>query len=255
MIVTDEMKKEFQDRGFVVLRGFFDAITTERVLDWAKALESASPGPGEEAKYYEAGLDGEAGLLVRAENIMTDKNAEIRDLILNAKTLAVLEALIGDKPVLFKDKVNYKLPGCRADKLHQDQSAGWGSYADFFATLFVALDPNTLENAPLSIMKSGNYRRGLMTEEWQPLSQDDPPFEPQDEYLVFEGAPGDVIVFDCFVPHGSPPNTSDTPRRNLYLTFNRASDGDHRQQYYADKWKSYPPNTPEEARANSTFRV
>jgi ectoine hydroxylase-related dioxygenase (phytanoyl-CoA dioxygenase family) len=255
MIVTDEMKKAFQDRGFVVLRQFFDSETTRRVLDWAKALESAEPGAGEEAKYYEASLSGDEGLLVRAENIMIEKNAAIRDLVLCPRTREALEALMGDEPVLFKDKVNYKLPGCRADKLHQDQAAGWGTYADFFATMFVALDPNTLDNAPLSIMNSGNYQRGLMTEEWKPLSDDDPPFEPQDEYLVFEGEPGDVIVFDCYVPHGSPPNTSDQPRRNLYLTFNRASDGDHRKQYYADKWKSYAPNTPEEARANSSFRV
>ena len=30
-------------------------------------------------------------------------------------------------------------------------------------------------------------------------------------------------------------NTTDRPRRAMYLTYNAASDGDHRTRYYADK--------------------
>ena len=38
-------------------------------------------------------------------------------------------------------------------------------------------------------------------------------------------------------------------------TFNKVSDGDLRQQYYNDKWKSYPPNQVSTARADTSFRV
>jgi len=38
-----------------------------------------------------------------------------------------LTNLFGEPPVLFKEKINYKLPGCRPDKLHQDQAAGWNA--------------------------------------------------------------------------------------------------------------------------------
>jgi ectoine hydroxylase-related dioxygenase (phytanoyl-CoA dioxygenase family) len=64
-----------------------------------------------------------------------------------------------------------------------------------------------------------------------------------------------VVFFDCYVPHGSPANNTDAARRNIYLTFNRKSDGDQRMAYYEDKWKSYPSNTRSEARDRSTFRV
>jgi ectoine hydroxylase-related dioxygenase (phytanoyl-CoA dioxygenase family) len=50
-----------------------------------------------------------------------------------------------------------------------------------------------------------------------------------------EAAPGDVVVFDSYVPHRSDTNRSDRPRRVLYLTYNAASRGDHRDRYYADK--------------------
>lgn len=162
---------------------------------------------------------------------------------------------MGDAPVLFKEKINFKLPGCRADKLHQDQAAGWNRYTDFFITMGIVVDENRLDNAALSFMTSGNYERALMCPEWEPLSENDPPYEPSDEYALLEADPGDVIFFDCYVPHGSPPNTSKRSRRNIFLTFNRASDGDMRAEYYADKAKSYPANAAAEARASGSYLV
>ena len=94
-----------------------------------------------------------------------------------------------------------------------------------------------------------------MGEEWQPLSLEDPPYEPEDEYMLLEADPGDVIFFDCYVPHGSPANRSDKQRRNVFITFNGLSQGDKREQYYADKWANYSGNDADHARENKTFRV
>jgi ectoine hydroxylase-related dioxygenase (phytanoyl-CoA dioxygenase family) len=54
-------------------------------------------------------------------------------------------------------------------------------------------------------------------------------------------SPGDVILFDAWVPHRSGPNRSSGPRRSYYLTFNPASAGDHRAEYYARKRELFPP--------------
>jgi 2-aminoethylphosphonate dioxygenase len=53
--------------------------------------------------------------------------------------------------------------------------------------------------------------------------------------------PGDVIVFDAWAPHRSGPNRSPAPRRSYYLTYNPASAGDHRADYYARKRECFPP--------------
>jgi ectoine hydroxylase-related dioxygenase (phytanoyl-CoA dioxygenase family) len=87
------------------------------------------------------------------------------------------------------------------------------------------------------------------------LTEDDPPYEPRDEYALLEADPGDVIFFDCYVPHGSPANTGTQSRRNIFLTFNKASDGDMRQRYYTDKALTYPPNEADSAREEASFRV
>ena len=75
------------------------------------------------------------------------------------------------------------------------------------------------------------------------------------EFKPYPMEPGDTAFFDCFVPHQSKPNLTDQPRRNLYLTFNRAADGDHREKYFADKRKSYPPDNEREPGKKYVFKV
>jgi hypothetical protein len=67
--------------------------------------------------------------------------------------------------------------------------------------------------------------------------------------------PGDAVLFDSYVPHQSAPNGTDTPRRVLYVTYNRASDGDHRLRYFAEKRRSYPPDCEREPGREYVYRV
>jgi ectoine hydroxylase-related dioxygenase (phytanoyl-CoA dioxygenase family) len=111
----------------------------------------------------------------------------------------------------------------------------------------VTLDRATLENGCLEI--TARRREGMIGEEWQPLDESSLTLE------AVPTAPGDVIFFDSFVPHASKANHTKTPRRILYLTYNRAADGDHRERYYADKRVSYPPDIEREQGKTYVFRV
>jgi len=253
--LSQEQKTDFQKRGFIVLKNYFDTDVVDQLSIWLDELSQKAPDEGSEAKYYEKSPISDEDLLVRAEYLLGEHNQEKTDLLLNETTLSCLEDLFGEPPVLFKEKANYKLPGCRPDKLHQDQAAGWNAYTDFFISMAIVVDENRKDNAAISFMCSGNYDKSLMSDEWTPLTMDDPPYQPEDEYMLLEAQPGDVIFFDSYVPHGSPANVSESQRRNIYLTFNKASDGDLRQQYYDDKWKSYPPNQVSTARTDVSFRV
>ena len=48
---------------------------------------------------------------------------------------------------------------------------------------------------------------------------------------------------------------SDGKRRVLYVTYNAASAGDHREQYYADKRESFPPDIERNPSKEYVFRV
>jgi ectoine hydroxylase-related dioxygenase (phytanoyl-CoA dioxygenase family) len=255
MFLTTEQTKEFESKGFIVVKGFFDKAAIDKVSACLDELRDKQPGDGQEAKYFEKSTFSGENILVRIENVLGDHNPELADLLVTAKAIECLTQLLGEPPVLFKEKINYKLPGCRPDKLHQDQAAGWNAYCDVFITMGIVVDANRMANAALSFMVSGNYERRLMTEEWQPLTEDDPPYQPAEEYALLEADPGDVVFFDAYVPHGSPANTSDRSRRNIFLTFNRQSDGDMRAKYYEDKWASYPPNEIDDARSEASYRV
>ena len=254
-MLNKEQVKAFKEKGFIVVKEFFTAGEIDRISTYLDDLRDREPEPGNEAKYYETSPTTGDSILVRIENVVSAERSEFSDLLITDRVEACLTDLLGDAPILFKEKINYKLPGCRPDKLHQDQAAGWNAYCDFFITMAVAVDANRRDNAALSFMCSGNYERALMTAEWQPLSENDPPYQPADEYALLEADPGDVIFFDSYVPHGSPANTGNRSRRNVFLTFNRQSDGDMRARYYADKWASYGPNKSDDAREDETFRV
>jgi len=255
MLLSNEQIQTFADKGFIVLKQFFNQDVMGPVSGWLDKLQESDEVSGHAAKYFEKSPVSGKDILVRVEHVLGDSDPDIARLLLEPRTLECLTQLFGEAPILFKEKINYKHPGCRADKLHQDQAAGWNAYADFFISMCIVVDPNREENAALRFMNSGNYQKSLMKEEWQPLSDSSSVDWADDEYVMLEADPGDVIFFDCYVPHGSPQNESDRGRRNIYLTFNRQSDGNLRARYYEDKWKAYPPNDIAHARSADSFRV
>jgi 2-aminoethylphosphonate dioxygenase len=117
--------------------------------------------------------------------------------------------------------------------------------------VMVAVDDATAENGCLQIV-AGQHKRGMLGPEWKPLSDGD--------MAGFTLAPlatraGDVVFFDSYVPHGSQPNLSDGPRRVLYVTYNRASEGDHREHYFTEKRRNFPPDIERDPGKSYVFRV
>jgi ectoine hydroxylase-related dioxygenase (phytanoyl-CoA dioxygenase family) len=159
--------------------------------------------------------------------------------------------LFGEAALLFKDKINFKMPGGSGFTPHQDAQAGWDDYAHYYVTALVSIDEATIENGCLELA-AGWHDKGLIGELWKPLSDDDMrgmTFEP------LPTRPGDVVFFDSYAPHRSGPNLTAAPRRVLYVTYNRASAGDHRARYYADKRKSFPPDCEREPGRTYVFKV
>jgi len=85
--------------------------------------------------------------------------------------------------------------------------------------------------------------------------QDDSRILSRIENFVPYHAGFDAVFFDSCMPHCSLPNTTDQARRVLYITFNKASEGDSRKQYYADKRKNYPPDIDTDPDGDYAFKV
>ena len=234
--------------GYLVVRGFFGADQTAELLRWTEELQARPEQPGRHWVYYEDSLTEPGRRVIQRMENFCPFHAGFDGLIRFGAIARWTAGLMGGPVVLFKDKINFKMPGGPGFKAHQDQQAGWGRYAPIFVTAMVTLDAATLENGCLE-MVPGRHREGLIGEEWKALE------ETGLELRAVPTAAGDVVFFDSFAPHASKPNFTDRPRRILYLTYNLASGGDHRDRYYADKRAAFPPDIERVGGQEYVFRV
>lgn len=223
----------------------------DRVKEWTEQVVAWPEEPGRHMVYYEDDLRHQGRrVLCRIENFVPFHEG-FHELINGAERLSQISQLLGEPAVLFKEKINFKLPGGDGFKWHQDVQAGWDAYGSIHLTLMISIDESTPENGCLQIAH-GYQGRELLGPSWAPLEEQAlQNFEIRD----CPTQPGDAIFFDSYIPHGSQANQTDQSRRILYLTYGLASEGDHREKYYEEKRRSYPPDVERESGKEYTFKV
>lgn len=241
----------FARDGFLIVPGLLDATEVRDVSAWIDDLASRPPELGRQMVYFEDSLTTPGARVLSRIEKFAEYHAGLGALVASRGIVDPVADLLGEDAVLFKEKINFKMPGGGGFTPHQDIQPGWDTYASYFLSVLIAVDPNTVENGCLELA-AGHHRRGLIGRRWEPLEGtelDGLAFVP------YPMAPGDAALFDCFTPHQSKPNTTDRPRRNVYLTYNRRSEGDFRERYFADKRRSYPPDFERDPTASYVFRV
>jgi hypothetical protein len=234
-VLSEEQVDRFHGDGFVVFPGAFDAAAMAQVEHWVRDLAAMPEEPGRHWVYHEdSRLAPGRSLINRIEKI-SPFHAGFAEL--SAVLRAPVAQLLGEEAVLFKEKINFKMPGGGGFEPHQDSQAGWERYARYFVSVMVSIDEATLENGCLK-MVAGHHQQGLFRE-WEPLTEADTAGM---DFVPCPTKPGDIAFFDCYAPHASDPNDSDAIRRIYFATYNRLSEGDHLERYYADKHESFPPD-------------
>jgi 2-aminoethylphosphonate dioxygenase len=240
---------QMQRDGYLVARGFVGPQQVAQLLEWTAELESAPEVSGRHWVYHEDSLSTPKQRLVQRIENFCPYHGGFDSFVRNGPLSGWIGALMGGPVLLFKDKINFKMPGGGGFAAHQDQQAGWTTYAPIFVTAMVTLDAATLENGCLEIAAGEHRGAQLIGEQWKPLDVANLNLQP------VPTEPGDVIFFDSFVPHASKPNLTSLARRVLYLTYNLASAGDQRSRYFADKYASFPPDIDRDPGKVYVFRV
>ncbi len=171
----------------------------------------------------------------------------------DARLLAVLAALYGDEACLFKDKLIFKPPGVNGYGLHQDWIA-WPGFPRSFLTVLVPLDGADANNGCTQVFP-GYHQHG-------PLAPEDGQYHELSLTLIDETRgvnleldPGDVAIFGGFTPHRSAPNRSERWRRQLYLSYNKRSDGGpQRERHYEEFHRWLRVKYGEHGKNNLYFR-
>lgn len=242
---------DFKRDGFVFVPAFYDAEAIRRITAWTDEITAWPEIPGRHMVYYEDDLKQPGARVVQRIEDFTRYHDGFAGLFNEGHMARAVGDLLGEPAVLFKEKINYKMPGGDGFKAHQDAQAGWNVYASFYITALVSIDPATVENGCLEVA-AGWHDRGLVGDEWTPLGEG----ETADmAFVPYPTRPGDAMFFDSYAPHRSGPNLTESARRVLYVTYNRASEGDHRAAYFADKRKSLPPDIERDPDKTYVFRV
>lgn len=250
-VLSAEQIETFRRDGFVFAPGFYGPQEMAEITGWTDEISGWPEEPGRHFVYHEADLKHPGRKVVQRIEYFTGFHQGFNRLFTAGRMEQAVAELLGEPAALFKEKVNFKMPGGDGFKAHQDVQAGWNDYASFYITALVSIDASTLENGCLEVV-AGWHDRGLVGAEWTPLS--DEQIAAMD-FKPYPTQPGDAMFFDSFAPHRSGPNLTEASRRVLYVTYNKASEGDHRERYFADKRASFPPDVERDPDKTYVFRV
>jgi ectoine hydroxylase-related dioxygenase (phytanoyl-CoA dioxygenase family) len=249
-ILSDEQVAQFERDGFLVVRGMYSPEEVADISEWTNAVANYPEVPGKYMMYFEKSQVDDSRILCRIENFVPYHEG-FSKLITARRMQQAVSELFGEEAVLFKDKINFKLPGGDGFKEHQDVQAGWDEFADLHITAMIAIDETNEANGSLEMI-AGMHRQGVLGSMWAPLTDEDTKHV---DYVAVHCKPGDAVFFDSYAPHRSQPNRTDKARRVLYITYNRKSEGDSRARYYADKRRNYPPDIERDPDKDYSFKV
>lgn len=244
--LTQEQVDQFDRDGLLVIRReqVWSEDEFKLLLESVNMMNDWPDQKGKWMKYYEKPKPNQENrLLCRIENF-TQYNPGLNFLLNGQKLIGMMSDLFGEKAILYKEKINYKLPGGEGFAPHQDVAAGWWMYGQsLHISTLVCIDEATEENGCLELVY-GKHKEGMLCDPWKEIP------ESTCDTLDWKSAPtrpGDIVFFDSYVPHRSGPNNSQKPRRVLYATYAKEAEGDLRDRYYMDKRASYPPDIEREA--------
>ena len=154
---TGEDTARMQRDGYLVVREFLDAREVAGLLEWTAELGQAPEVSGRHWVYREDSVTSPGERVIQRIENFCPYHPGFDRFIRQGALARWTGMLMGGPVVLFKDKINFKMPGGAGFKAHQDQQAGWSTYAPLFVTAMVTLDAATLENGCLEIA-AGRHR-------------------------------------------------------------------------------------------------
>ncbi|MCB9644692.1 MAG: phytanoyl-CoA dioxygenase family protein [Myxococcales bacterium] len=236
-VLSEEQRKSWKENGYLHLKGFFSPTQREDLFAWVADLEGRPETPGKWMKYFESSPQGER-LLCRVENFLAYHEG-FDSLLQGERLLAILSTLMEEEAILYKEKINFKLPGGNGFGAHQDAPAFTTFGQTYHITLMISIDASDMENGCLE-MVPGAHQQGILPS--TASGEVDPDYAQGLTWVPVPTEAGDILLFDSYIPHRSGPNNSQRPRRALYVTYNRASEGSFRDAYYAQKREVFPPD-------------
>ncbi|SDN48536.1 Ectoine hydroxylase-related dioxygenase, phytanoyl-CoA dioxygenase (PhyH) family [Fictibacillus solisalsi] len=216
---NQQLKQRFDEKGYVVVKNVFDLNEVETIIrafegEWLKLVQQ-----GEISVRSTRPLES---LYPRLRDYHR-KNPVIMEQTLKAELFDLMKTIIGEEALVISTSYYFKSPTTRSLPLHQDNYAFGVSPGTTYAA-WISLDYTNKENGGLQFVPGTQTTdlsfpdadptnvKKYFSDTGQGLSVE----EDQIEYVETE--PGDVVIFNGNIIHGSTENTTDYQFRRCLLT-------------------------------------
>ncbi|MFC4778732.1 phytanoyl-CoA dioxygenase family protein [Paenibacillus sp. GCM10023252] len=231
-VLSFEQLEAYRKQGYLVIRGAFsekDArvmqVECERLLGLSDYTDPYNIRAGH--KQYANG-----DTKIERMDPVHDISPVFAELVKDERILSPLRDIYLDEPLLFKDKLIFKLPGANGYTMHQDASWWNGFVTEGLISVMVAIDGASTENGGLELF-SGYHDRLLTTPgELRNMNKEEVAAIDPSRGEIVETNPGDIIIFHSYTPHQSGPNLSDRSRKQLFLTYSPSKNGQVYKAHY-----------------------
>jgi len=229
MTITAEQFEQYQRDGYLVVEDVLSDETVERVTT---RLREYTHGDREPARFQsqiepavergEVEVDEQGDAVRKFEGLGMVQTDEVCRSIAEHETLTDVAAqLLGPNLKLLRSAAMFKPPEVGSEKgFHQD-AAYYPIQPTDHVTVWIALDEATPENGCMNVVP-GAHKDGLLGHEAADYDTDiviaDRDFTKEDAVPV-PMEPGDALFSHCLVPHFTAPNTTETWRRALIMSY------------------------------------
>jgi ectoine hydroxylase-related dioxygenase (phytanoyl-CoA dioxygenase family) len=225
--ITEADLTDYREQGFIAVE---NAFTRQEIDDALAGLDDLIAGKIPEYKAIQFRADARERLnqlsfeerldAVRRLLSFTEYESRLKAMALHPGLLKVVFNLLGAEPELFQSMALIKPPRGREKPWHQDHAYFELEPQTPVVGVWIALDPAGIENGCMRVLPKWR-RRGVITHfqirDWQ--IRDEEMEGLQDQRIAVPLSPGGCLIFDSYLPHGTPSNFTETRRRAVQFHY------------------------------------
>ncbi|GAA4726304.1 phytanoyl-CoA dioxygenase family protein [Brevibacillus fulvus] len=214
--ITAEDKERFEQEGYLKISGLYSQADAKQLIEQFQNIWSNLVA---DRKIVQDPQRPVESLFPRLRDYHKEHPAILR-FVLEQKAIGTVEALLGEEPLVISTSYYFKGPGTRGLPLHQDNYS-IGVVPGTTCSVWVSLDAADEENGGLYVIP-GSHKMGLLAPKSIPES--DTEYGEKLEIpegaksLFIQTAPGDAVIFNGNLLHGSTANLSSNRFRRAIVT-------------------------------------
>ncbi|KAF9892878.1 hypothetical protein FE257_000467 [Aspergillus nanangensis] len=239
MVTLSEPQLTFyRENGYLHLKASeHNLVSPAELQSWTEDVRTWPLEKGKWMPYFEITPEGKRQMM-RTENFV-DYHPQWNELVCGEALGSILAQLAGEETILFKDKINYKLPGGNGFHAHVDYHAYSHIGEISHLTANVAIDDATLANGCLEVVP-GSHKMAIEFSQGGRISAE---WEERQNWVSVPLGSGDILFFGSVLAHRSQENKTEKSRSSLYATFAMKKDGEGlRRKYYEHRRMMFPPD-------------